>query len=264
MNSGLTDLTVNDIVVDPDTPATLYAGTPGGIFRSTDGASTWSAFNAGLTELSTVTSLAIDPQNPTTVYAGFAGAAGGVFAFEQLECSNAFLSRSKLSVARINNDSTPGNDQLSLSGSFVLGIGDSFSEIDPLTDGVRVVLKRQDGTTVLDAVLAANAYGGAGTRGWRLNGAQTSWKFTDRTGAPASGITSMKITDQSGRAPRQVQVQVKGKNGTYAVVEGDEPLNALVRLGDQGADPAGYCGEAAFTAGQCTFNGSGTTLKCEQ
>ena len=59
-------------------------------------------------------------------------------------------------------------------------------------------------------------------------------------------------------------VQVKGKSGTYAVVAGDEPLNASVRLDDQGADPAGYCGESAFTAGQCTFNGSGITLKCEQ
>ncbi|HEY7189415.1 MAG TPA: hypothetical protein VH436_22815, partial [Vicinamibacterales bacterium] len=39
------------IAVDPQTPSTLYAGTKGGVFKSTDGGSEWSPVNAGLPAL---------------------------------------------------------------------------------------------------------------------------------------------------------------------------------------------------------------------
>ena len=57
------------LAVDPVTPTILYAGTGGGVFKSTDGGGTWSAFNTGLTDLY-VWALAIDPQTPTSLYAG--------------------------------------------------------------------------------------------------------------------------------------------------------------------------------------------------
>src|SRR4029453_10459669 len=56
---------------------TLYAGTNGGVFQSTDGGSSWNAVNTGLTVL-TVGALAIDPATPTTLYAGTDG--GSIFA----------------------------------------------------------------------------------------------------------------------------------------------------------------------------------------
>src|SRR5256885_12494843 len=34
--------------IDPTTPTTLYAGTYGGVFKSTDGGGSWSAANVGL------------------------------------------------------------------------------------------------------------------------------------------------------------------------------------------------------------------------
>jgi photosystem II stability/assembly factor-like uncharacterized protein len=74
VNSGLT---VSTLAVDPQNPRTVYAGTYGrGVFKTTDGGTSWSAVNSGLTTLS-VNSLAIDPQNPNTIYAG---TGGGVFA----------------------------------------------------------------------------------------------------------------------------------------------------------------------------------------
>ena len=58
---------VQTLAIDAGTPTTLYAGTDGGgVFKSTDGGTTWSAVNTGLTSLS-VPALAIDPQTPTTV-----------------------------------------------------------------------------------------------------------------------------------------------------------------------------------------------------
>src|SRR3989449_3553889 len=61
------------LAIDPLTPTTLYAGTSGGVFKSTDGGASWSA--SGLINVS---ALAIDPLTPTTLYAG-TSVFGGVF-----------------------------------------------------------------------------------------------------------------------------------------------------------------------------------------
>jgi hypothetical protein len=57
---------VRFLMVDPQNPRTVYAGTGTGVFKSQDGGANWS--NAGLTGYS-VTSLAINPQNPSILYA---------------------------------------------------------------------------------------------------------------------------------------------------------------------------------------------------
>ena len=70
---------IQALAIDPTTPATVYAGTPGGgVFKSTDGGASWAAVG-GLATLKTVFSLAIDPATGT-VYAGTYG--GGVFVLE--------------------------------------------------------------------------------------------------------------------------------------------------------------------------------------
>jgi BNR/Asp-box repeat. len=63
------------LAINPTTPSTLYAGTDGGAFKSTDGGATWSAVNTGLSDPD-VYALAINPTAPNTLYAG---ANGGVF-----------------------------------------------------------------------------------------------------------------------------------------------------------------------------------------
>jgi hypothetical protein len=52
------------IAIDPAAPTTLYAGTPIGVFKSTDGGATWSLPTAAMI----VSSLAIDPGKPSTIY----------------------------------------------------------------------------------------------------------------------------------------------------------------------------------------------------
>lgn len=61
---------ISALAIDPLTPSTLYAATPGGVFKSTNGGASWRASG-----LSSVSSLVIDPLTPTTLYAG----SGGVF-----------------------------------------------------------------------------------------------------------------------------------------------------------------------------------------
>jgi photosystem II stability/assembly factor-like uncharacterized protein len=57
------------LVIDPQTTATLYAGTIGGAFKSVDGGGHWSAVNKGLPATS-IHALAVDPSAPDTVFAG--------------------------------------------------------------------------------------------------------------------------------------------------------------------------------------------------
>jgi hypothetical protein len=66
---------IRSLVINPQNPATVYAGTYwGGVFKSNNNGNSWG--RTGLTN-GTVTALAIDPHNPTIVYAGTDG--GGVF-----------------------------------------------------------------------------------------------------------------------------------------------------------------------------------------
>ena len=84
-NSMFPPLAINALALDPQTPATLYAGTwgvgtnCGGVFKSTDGGGSWTALNAGLTNLH-VQTLALDTSTPPRLYAGTVGS--GVFVLD--------------------------------------------------------------------------------------------------------------------------------------------------------------------------------------
>ena len=71
---------VSALALDPTTPTTVYAGTSQGVFKTTDGGTSWSPVNTGLTcgpYGCYATALALDPTSPTTVYAGTASS--GIF-----------------------------------------------------------------------------------------------------------------------------------------------------------------------------------------
>lgn len=71
--TGLTGKFRDSILIDPQTPTTVYVGTDAGLFKSTDGASSWSQLGNDLPDLRP---RAIDPQTPTTLYAR---GSGGLF-----------------------------------------------------------------------------------------------------------------------------------------------------------------------------------------
>src|SRR5207247_1354275 len=75
-NFGLTSSTVNAIQIDPTTPATIYAGTLGGVFKSTDSSATWTSVNNNLVNFPNATevlSLVMNQTAPSTLYAGTHG-----------------------------------------------------------------------------------------------------------------------------------------------------------------------------------------------
>jgi photosystem II stability/assembly factor-like uncharacterized protein len=66
-------LWINAIVIDPIQPSTVYMATRGqGMYKSTDGGSSWSTAGHGLDEMD-IRSLALDPNNPALLLAGTTG-----------------------------------------------------------------------------------------------------------------------------------------------------------------------------------------------
>ena len=181
-------------------------------------------------------------------------------------CANTggdFSGKPKLIVKNINTDSTAGNDGLALKGEFTLPVTASFAALDPTTNGAQVVLTNASNVDKVTINLPGGSYAGNGTAGWKANGSGTTWTYLDKTASPVNGIFKMIIKDRNNKAPRQVQVLVKGKNGSYPIVSGDVPVQAAVVLGGAAAVAAGECGQSAFGANNCAFNGTGNKLVCK-
>jgi len=63
---------VTELLADPATPSTLYAGSTGGVFKSIDSGTTWTRAQSGLGSFisyGTSQRLAMDPSDPATLYA---------------------------------------------------------------------------------------------------------------------------------------------------------------------------------------------------
>jgi len=68
---------IMSLAIDPDHPEKMFAGTWGGVYKTSDGGETWVEFNGGFGSNSTiVNTLVIDPSNPGTIYAGLGGPIG--------------------------------------------------------------------------------------------------------------------------------------------------------------------------------------------
>jgi len=168
------------------------------------------------------------------------------------------LSRPKIVLKRVNTDPTPDNDGVLVKGEFLLPEATSFANLDPVLNGARLVIQAQDGATRVDVTIPAGVYDGAS--GWRVSGSGRKLSYRDRR-KPAliNGISKFDVSDRSKKEPNQVKVTIKAKDGTYAVIGGDEPIRVIVGVGEAAT---GECGETDFTSGDCVFNSSGRVLKC--
>src|SRR5205823_8149808 len=82
--SGIPDVPVNALIVDPNDSDALYAGTDIGVFRSGDGGGTWNLFGSGLPRVA-VFDLAI--QNTHRIlHAATHGR--GVYELDQARCGD--------------------------------------------------------------------------------------------------------------------------------------------------------------------------------
>jgi len=72
-NTGITNLTINFVAISPSSPNTLYCGggalaLPNGMYKTTDGASNWTAINNGIVEpVNAIQNISVHPTDPNTV-----------------------------------------------------------------------------------------------------------------------------------------------------------------------------------------------------
>lgn len=65
LNNGLSATNLNSLAVDPTNPATLYAATSSGLYKSTNAGSDWTRM---LPTAAVAENVIVDPKNPSTVY----------------------------------------------------------------------------------------------------------------------------------------------------------------------------------------------------
>ena len=75
---------VGSLVIHPDDPRILWAGTSGGVFKSTNGGASWTPTNQGLTGLR-ISALAVAPSDPETLYAAVRAPFSGTGVFRSTD-----------------------------------------------------------------------------------------------------------------------------------------------------------------------------------
>ena len=150
----------------------------------------------------------------------------------------------------LKKQNTPaGDDGLKLVGQMTVPVTPA---LDPVANGARIVVT-DDAGTVANVSVPGGAFDDAAGHGWKVNGAGTVWKYLNPAGH--AGITKV-IVKSVGSTAGLVKFTVIGRNGAFATESGDLPLSATFLL-----DADGQCGTATFAG--CTFNGRGTTVKCQ-
>ena len=126
-----------------------------------------------------------------------------------------------------------------------------WTAVDPLTNGVRVVVDALSGPGGIDVTIP-------GGSAWHVNQAHTQWVYVDRSGA-IGGITRLTVTDRSHVTDGLLRVSIQGRGGSVALPPVEEVRTTLV------VGAADECGSVVWNPPGSTpprCQGSATRLTC--
>jgi photosystem II stability/assembly factor-like uncharacterized protein len=171
-NTGLENLQVQSLAIDPAIPSSIYAGTDAGVFKSTDAGEHWKRSSKELADRN-IRALAIDPSTPTIIYAG---TGAGVF-----KSSDGGASWTATSEGLSSNDVralviSPQDPRIVYAATF----GGVFKSSNGGVYWTSVSAGLEDKnirTILVDAQRPSVLYAGAGTQGiFKSNDAGASWR----------------------------------------------------------------------------------------
>lgn len=158
-----------------------------------------------------------------------------------------------------------GDDRITFSGEMTVP---TFPMIDPVANGLRVLVAAADGSHPLDVLVPPGAYSATTRAGWKANGSATSWSYgnSGRLVPLVEGIISARVK-LTPKRPGLLKFKIAGKLGSYPVPPTGIPLAATVVVDTQ-SPGTNQCGEARFPGlgnpeGSCAFNASRTSLRCK-
>jgi len=99
-----------------------------------------------------------------------------------------------------------------------------WSGVNPAVEGIHMLVDSTTGSGSIDALLPGGAL-------WKVNGAGTSWTYTDKTGA-VSGITKAVVKDRSKVEDGRLRVTVQGKSASSVVLPDADSVRTTLVLGD--------------------------------
>ena len=169
-------------------------------------------------------------------------------------------SKTKLILTKLLAPAT--DDRLNFKG-FFLAVPNS-PPVDPVANGLRVLVSDSLGNTPIDVTIPGGAYNPTTRIGWKVNGSGTSWKYSNST-SPVNGIYKAQLKAYPS-TPGKYKFGVKGKNGNYVVNTNNLPLKGTLVIDVPYAE-TGQCGETEFqtppTKPNCSVAGGGKTVKCK-
>jgi len=162
------------------------------------------------------------------------------------------VSKPKLQVRGI--DTAEPDDSMKFGGRFSLA---GSPVIDPVADGLRLVVGDSSGAEV-DITIAAGAY--AGQAGWIIG--NNKWTYRDDSETPANGITRITLKKKLEEASTLVSFKVTAPEGSFPVSATELPLTGAILL--LPAEPTSNCATATFPGPKptCIETGGGSGVRC--
>jgi hypothetical protein len=172
-------------------------------------------------------------------------------------CTNgAVAAKPKLKITKLL--SAAGDQGFKVTGVMTIP---TMPVIDPMTNGLRVLITDAAGSPILDEVLPGGVLDRLGSRGWKRNAAGTTFTYIDETGLTLTSRARLK-----GNASTSGRYQFQYEGEAVPLTVGMLPAVGTIVV-DQPTATTGQCGEARFTglpAGSgCALKADGATLSCK-
>jgi hypothetical protein len=170
-------------------------------------------------------------------------------------CTNVVPTTTAKAVLKISKLLTPpGDDRLKLKAT-IAGVP-AQPPLDPIVQGLRVILSDALGESLIDVRLPGGVYSTDVKAGWKGGG--TGWNYANggQVLPLLQGITKVSLRGRTSE-PGVYSVAITGKNGSYAVPTGGLPVLVTIVM-DPPLATTGQCAEVAFGAAACrrATNGS--------
>jgi len=160
-------------------------------------------------------------------------------------CTNVGPTTVQKAVLKITKLQTPpGDDRLKLK-AIIAGVP-SQPTINPMDNGLRILLTDALGDAVIDALLPGGAYSTDARAGWKGSGLGWNYANGGQNLPLIQGISKVTLHGRASQ-PGVFSVAITGKNGSFGIPDGGLPLLVTIVI-DAPLATTGQCGEIGFSA----------------